>query len=117
MVVASSHWLYMSLRRQGRKVDGEAEAVLRPISPDLPIIENGSYHRLLLFYKGELSADSLAGPGGGSLDDVTVGYGLGNWHRYNGHADEAHRVFDRILATDQWPAFGYLAAEGESRRR
>ncbi|MEO8449118.1 MAG: tetratricopeptide repeat protein [Gemmatimonadota bacterium] len=114
MVVASSHWLYMALRRLGRT--GEAEAVLAPISRDMPIIENGSYHRLLLFYKGELTAEQLAGSGAGDLEDVTVSYGLGNWNLYSGRISEARRILARILASDQWPAFGYLAAEAEVAR-
>ncbi|HUF30657.1 MAG TPA: tetratricopeptide repeat protein, partial [Gemmatimonadaceae bacterium] len=82
MLVATSHWLYMTLRRLGRAA--EAEAVLAPISRDMDIIENDAYHRLLLLYKGELSPDSLAPSGADALNDASVGYGLGNWHLYNG---------------------------------
>ena len=32
----------------------DAMAVLDPITPDMEIIENHAYHRLCLFYKGEL---------------------------------------------------------------
>ena len=116
MLVATSHWLYMTLRRLGR--DAEAAAVLAPIRRDMDIIENGSYHRLLLLYKGELPADSLLQPASDNpaLDDATTGYGLGNWHLYNGRAAEAERVFRRVLAGGQWPAFGYLAAEADVSR-
>jgi tetratricopeptide (TPR) repeat protein len=38
MLVATSHWLYMTLRRLGR--DAEAARVLEPIRPDLDVIEN-----------------------------------------------------------------------------
>jgi tetratricopeptide (TPR) repeat protein len=117
MQVATSHWLYMTLRRLGR--DAEAARVLTPISRDMPIIENGNYHRLLLMYKGELSPDQVSGNAGtdGSLDDITTAYGVGNWHLYNGRRAEAERIFQRIVGvTAQWPSFGYLAAEGELRR-
>ena len=46
LLVATSHWLYMTLRRLGR--DDEARQVLKPIHADMYIIENHSYHRLLL---------------------------------------------------------------------
>ena len=83
----------------------------------MDIIENGAYHRLLLFYKGELAADSLVPAGAGGLEDVTTGYGLANWHLYNGRRAEAERVLGRILSVkSQWPAFGYLAAEAEAKR-
>jgi dipeptidyl aminopeptidase/acylaminoacyl peptidase/tetratricopeptide (TPR) repeat protein len=115
MQVATAHWLYMTLRRLGR--DQEAAAVLSPIRRDMDIIENGAYHRLLLLYKGELAADSLVPPGGSGLEDVTTGYGLANWHLYNGRRAEAERVLARILSVrSQWPAFGYLAAEAEAKR-
>lgn len=114
MLVATSHWLYMTLRRLGRDV--EAEAVLTPISRDMDIIENDAYHRLLLMYKGELSPDSLAPPGTDALNDASVGYGLGNWHLYNGRREEAMRVFRRVLDGGNWPAFGYVASEAELAR-
>lgn len=114
MLVATSHWLYMTLRRVGR--EAEAEAVLVPISREMDIIENDAYHRLLLLYKGELTPDSLAPSGADPLDDASVGYGLGNWHLYNGRREEAASVFWRVLAGGNWPAFGYIAAEAELAR-
>ena len=114
MLVATSHWLYMTLRRLDRAA--EADAVLAPISRDMDIIENDAYHRLLLLYKGELPADSLAPSGVDALNDASVGYGLGNWHLYNGRRDEAVAVFRRVLAGGNWPAFGYIAAEAELAR-
>jgi tetratricopeptide (TPR) repeat protein len=115
MLVATSHWLYMTLRRMGR--DAEAAEVLLPIEREMPIIENDAYHRLLLLYKGELPPDSLAPTGSDALNDASIGYGIGNWHLYNGRRDEALRVFRRVLSGGNWPAFGYLAAEAELARQ
>jgi hypothetical protein len=117
MLVATSHWLYMTLRRLGRRE--EASRVLDVITPEMDVTENTSYHRLLLMYKGLLSPDSvLANPGGGdaALQDVTVSYGIGNWHLYSGRREQARQIFDRILSTTQWAAFGYIAAEAEVAR-
>ena len=122
MLVATSHWLYMALRRLGRERD--AASVLAPIARDLEVIENGSYHRLLLLYRGELPVDSLLSVAGrgrlaagatgeATVEDVTIGYGVGNWHWYNGRKDEALRLWRQIAATPQWAAFGALAAEAE----
>ncbi|HLG06423.1 MAG TPA: tetratricopeptide repeat protein [Gemmatimonadales bacterium] len=118
MLVASSHWFYMALRRSGKPA--EAAAVLQPIAPDLPVIENGSYHRLLLLYQGKLAPDSLL-PGLNqrelsSVEDVTLGYGIGNWHLYNGRREEALAIFRKVAASPQWAAFGYVAAEAELKR-
>lgn len=117
MLVASSHWLYMTLRRLGRT--REAQQVLAPIHQGLDVIENGSYHRLLLLYKGELAEGDLLKDFGaeGGLDDITTAYGVGNWHLYNARRDRAEQVFRRITsARSQWASFGYLAAEAELAR-
>ena len=117
MLCATSHWFYMTLRRLGRT--GEARSLLAPIRRDLDVIENRSYHRLLLMYKGELPADSLMAPGAGdqaALDDATIGYGVANWHLYNGRTAEAESLLRRVVAGPQWPAFGHIAAEAELSR-
>jgi tetratricopeptide (TPR) repeat protein len=115
MLVATSHWLYMTLRRLGRTA--EATDVLAPIRADLDVIENGAYHRLLLMYKGELPVDSLLpAVSGAALDDVTTAYGVGNWYLYNGEAARAEEIFRRIVATGNWAAFGAIAAEAELAR-
>ncbi len=117
MLCATSHWLYMTLRRLGR--EREARAVLKPIRSDLDVIENRSYQRLLLVYKGGLPVDSLmaAGPTDTTtIDDATVGYGIGNWYLYHGRAAEAESVFTRVVAAPHWPAFGHIAAEAELKR-
>jgi hypothetical protein len=115
MLVATSHWLYMTLRRLGR--DAEAARVLEPITRDLDVIENGAYHRLLLMYKGELGADSLlTASSSGALDDVTTAYGVGNWYLYTGQPARARDIFQRIVRAGNWAAFGSIAAEAELAR-
>ena len=112
--VSTAHWLYMSLRRLGR--DREAADVLAPITRQMNVIENDTYHRLLLMYKGILPPDSVlvVGPTGEmSVTDATAAYGVGNWHFYNGRRAEAERIYRRILSGGQWGAFGYITAEAE----
>ncbi|HJU74218.1 MAG TPA: prolyl oligopeptidase family serine peptidase [Gemmatimonadaceae bacterium] len=116
MLVAVSHWLYMTLRRLNRA--DEAASVLTAITKDMDIIENQSYHRLLLLYKGELTADELLKREGATdLDLVSMGYGVANWHLYNGRRSEAEAVLRRVLGVkNQWAAFGFIAAEAEWKR-
>jgi tetratricopeptide (TPR) repeat protein len=118
MTVATSHWLYMTLRRLDR--DADARVVLEPITKGMDVIENGSYHKLLLLYKGGADADALLRSAkAGGIDAVTVGYGVGNWHLYNGRRDRAMQIFRDVVesSADQWPAFGYIAAEAEISRQ
>lgn len=110
--VATAHWLYMTLRELGR--DEEAAAVLEPITADMEIIENQSYHRLLLMYKGERSPEELLGDGtAADASNSAVIYGVGNWYLYNGETDRAREIFERLVAGDQWAAFGSIAAEAK----
>lgn len=114
-LVATSDWLYMTLRRLGR--DSEAAAVLTPITEKMDIIENTSYWNRLLMYKGLRTPESLLNPAG--ADDLTLatqGYGVGNWHYYNGRKQQARDIFTRVVAGKQWAAFGFLAAEAELAR-
>lgn len=118
MLVATSNWLYLTLRRLNRTA--EATRALAPIRREMDIIENGSYHRLLLMYQGEAPPDSvlrLSPAGEPSLEDVTTAYGVGTWHLVNGRQADAERIFRAVVgARGQWAAFGYLAAEAELAR-
>ncbi len=113
-LVSLGHWLYMTLRRLGR--DAEAQKVLAPVSAQMEIIENTSYHRLLLMYKGELKPEELLSKAGEGVDVPTIGYGVANWHFYNGRKAEAIALWKKILTGDQWGAFGYIAAEADLKR-
>jgi tetratricopeptide (TPR) repeat protein len=114
MLVATTHWYYMTLRRLERKA--EADALLEPITPDMDIIENASYHDLLMMYKGSLTPESLSS--GSGLDGATKGYGVANWHLYHGRKEQARAIVTEIVESNaaQWPAFGYIAAEAELAR-
>lgn len=116
-VVATSYWLYMTLRRLG--MDDEAEELLDGISDDMEIIEARGYLDMLLLFKGERTFEDLVGPSGegATLQSTTTAYGLGVWHLLNGRTAEAHAMWERILTgRNQWSAFGYIAAEGELAR-
>jgi tetratricopeptide (TPR) repeat protein len=114
-LVATSDWLYMTLRRLNRP---EAAAkVLEPIAETMDIIENDSYHKRLLMYKGLRAPESLLSPeGADALSIATQGYGVGNWYLYNGQTAKAVEVFNKVVASPQKSAFGYIAAEADLAR-
>jgi tetratricopeptide (TPR) repeat protein len=118
MQVATTHWLYMTLRRMGREND--ANKVVAAIRDDLDIIENADYYKLISVYKGKLKAADLLSEissQADSLSNATIGYGLGNWFLYNGQAAEAEKIFRRVTAGNQWASFGYIAAESELKAK
>jgi tetratricopeptide (TPR) repeat protein len=113
-LVATSDWLYMTLRRLGRS--DEAAAVLVPITAKLEVLENKAYWNRLLMYKGEKRPEELLGPKDDPVDLATYGYGVANWHLYNGESGRAREIFEKVVAGPQWNAFGYIAAEVELAR-
>ena len=117
MQVATAHWQYMTLRRLNRTA--EAQKVLAPITASMEVFENGSYHRLLLMYKGEVTPDTLMeAVKQGGLDGATIGYGVANWHLYNGRKDQAREILQQIVEANatQWASFGYIASEADVAR-
>lgn len=114
MMIATSYWLYMTLKRSGN--DGLAGQVLEPVKQDMDLIENESYHKLLLVFKGNFDEKSLLNNAETPLDNATIGYGLGNWHYVNGRTGRAEEIFRDVYAGSSWAAFGYIAAETDLAR-
>ena len=113
MRVAASHWLYMILQRMD--MPEEAEKILEPVHAEMDIIENDAYHRLLLFYKGELEEGILRGNGSTGSSEA-VQYGVAHWYQYNGELEKAKQLYEELLTNGHWAGFGYIAAEAEMAR-
>jgi len=142
LFVATTDWLYMTLMRQEKKE--EAEKLLNNILTEMKvletakeltevanaimldkildykteIVENDSYYKRLLMYKGELAVEELFET---DNDDValslaTQGYGVANWYLYNGDSDKAKEILEKVLDGTSWAAFGYIAAEADMKR-
>jgi amidase len=115
-VVATSDWMWMTLMRLNRKA--EAARVLERIAPKMDILENQSYHRRLLMYKGLEKPETLLDTA--KADDTTIatqGYGVGNYYLVTGNAAKARAVFERVVAGSGWNAFGFIAAEADLAKR
>ncbi len=138
MLVATTHWLTMTLRRVGRT--DLAQAALMPIHADLDIIENHAYLDLALMRRGDMTVErALGGPGveavaadsneatppaplqpgplqPGNVEWSTRAFGVAHWKLTHGEQDEARELLERIVAERGWPAFGFLAAQAELAR-
>ncbi|MCA1577475.1 MAG: tetratricopeptide repeat protein [Acidobacteria bacterium] len=116
MQVATTHWLYMTLRRMGR--ESEANKTLAAIRDDLDIIENADYYKMISVYKGKRKAEDVWKEirDNENLSSATIGYGLGNWFLYNGNPALPEVIFGWVRAGNQWASFGYIAAESELKR-
>ena len=117
ILVAATDWLYMINRRIGN--EEIANELLLKITPGMEVIENDSYLKRLFMYKGKLNIKELlevVDDDDKSLKLATQGYGVANWYLYNGDTTSAKRMFNEIVGGDNWPAFGYIAAEADLSR-
>jgi len=114
-LVATADWMWMTLKRLGR--DAEAARILERIRPTMEILENASYHRRLLMYKGEVAPDALLDPA--TADPTTIatqGFGVANYYLVTGQPTRARTLLQRIVEGEGWNAFGYIAAEADLAR-
>jgi len=116
MLVATTHWLFMTLRRLGRA--DEARAVLEPIHADMEILENHAYHRALRFARGDLErAEVLAGWTPDDIEYASAGFGLAHELFVRGDVGSAVALWEAIVAHAPPMAFGRIASEAELARR
>lgn len=113
LLCATADWLYMTYRHLGEAQ--KASQLLKIIDPGMRLVENESYFKRLMMYKGLLSPDSLLSPVPGEEDpDLTMatqGYAVGRWYMMNGDHDKALEIFQQVVDGKSWSAFGYIAAE------
>ena len=109
-VVSATHWIYMIQRRMGRK--DAADNYLRNIKPGMNVIENDSYYKACLFYKGELELEEVYDLNAeSSPSNTALKYAVGNWYMYNGMPRKAKEIYNSIVSGKDWASFGYIAAE------
>jgi tetratricopeptide (TPR) repeat protein len=115
LFIATADWLYMTFRRQNKME--EAEELLNSIQENMPIVENDSYYKRLMLYKGNLEVTDLLNPDPDAEDMdlaiATQGYGVGNWYLYQKDTTRAKEIFERVVAGKHFSAFGFIAAEAD----
>ena len=114
-IAATTDWMWMALMRLNRRAD--AARLLDRITPDMEILENQSYHRRLLMYKGLHKPEELLDTA--KADDTTIatqGYGVGNYYLVTGNRSRAREIFRTVVTGGGWNAFGFIAAEADLQR-
>jgi tetratricopeptide (TPR) repeat protein len=110
-------WLYPSLLRAGRSTD--AAALLDRVQADPAITGHpGWYLDRLLLFKGLRTEEQVAANlnSEGALSVSSIGYSLGLWHLLNGRPQRAREYFEKAVATNFGPAWGYRCSEAELKR-
>lgn len=114
-LVSGGHWQYMILRRMGN--EKEANAAIEKVTADMDIIENMSYHKMCLFYKGLITEEDLQPKGDNSSSNDVLTYGLGNWYLYDKQDTvKAKELFKQLLDNGNKYSFAYIAAESDWKR-
>ena len=109
--VSVSHWLTLILGRTGQT--GAIKALLDDISPEMDIIENHVYHRLCLYYRGDIDVAAISPGEGDNPTGAAAAYGVAAWAGIQGSADERRERLQALAAAEGWAAFGVIAAESE----
>lgn len=122
-LVSTGWWLYLASRRraqgggapQGAK-QRSSDGVLQALRPEMEILENTAYHRLLLMARGDLAPDEVLPSDLGSIQGLTLGYGVAAYDSLQGRPVASRTVIRRVLQSPWWSAFGYIAAEADTWR-
>lgn len=115
--VKMANWMYASYRKLGNTE--LADQVAENISTRMSIIEteNRRYHDLIMLYRGFVTPGILIQRNTvNSVLDANVGYGIGNFYLLEGQVQNAQTIFNRVLNSDQWDAFGYISCEAENQK-
>ena len=114
MRVATMNWLVHALRRNGQHA--QAQEVLDGVTRRMEVLENNTYHQLLLLQKGKLlPRDLLRGSEDGVLS-ATALYGIATWSHCNGNRSRAEALWREVVGQTPWNAFGHLCAESDLAR-
>jgi tetratricopeptide (TPR) repeat protein len=112
-IVGTTDWLYNSYQRAGLKE--KAEKLLETIAPDYNTDREQAYFRRIMLYKGVITPEELIdinlAPEKLSVQDITKLYGLANWYAFHGDKEKARGLYQKIVQSDSWPGFAYMAAE------
>ncbi|MDO9552300.1 tetratricopeptide repeat protein [Rhodonellum sp.] len=115
LLIATLDWYYMALMKLGKTE--EAQSVIKPVHEKMTVLENDDYLKRILMYKGILVPEDLLKADvnleNQRLQYVTQGYGLGNHYLSLGDTSKAKIIFENVVASGFWSAFGYIGSEME----
>lgn len=115
MIVSTTHWRYLALRRLG--MDAEAKAMVGRVHEGMSVLENSGYHNLCLMYAGRVSPrTALSRATDGGSRDHSVEYGVAAFWMLSGEEVRARELLGALVASPSWHSFGVIAAECDLAR-
>jgi len=117
-LVGATDWLYNAYMKNGEPE--KATAALTNVPDDIEINPNYSYYQRVLVYKGANTPEDfldLKKPGADwDGREITSGYGMANWYKWNGDPEKAQSIYDKILETPFWSSWAYVVTDREQSR-
>ncbi len=116
-VVRSALWLFYATQRA--ELTADAYAIVAALPDTMDINQSFAEWNLLRAHRGILTREELPVNLHGPLrtgDDALYGYGVGLTLLILDRWEEAALVFRKVLATRDWSALAYLAAEADLAR-
>ena len=114
MAVAAAYWMFLSATRAGQTE--LAKRSLEIAQPEMDLIENHTYHQLLLRFQGGETEPTESSHLDAGVDEATMGYGVAIHALIQGRQEEAQIQLEELIETTNWAAFGHLAAEADLAR-
>ena len=118
-LVSTGWWLYLASRQVAKAKNATPGAqiqILERVRPEMDILENDAYHRLLLMARQHLKPEQVLPEDLRSIQGSTLGYGVAAFEALNGHTKKSQTIQKSILESPYWQAFGYIAAETDAWR-
>jgi len=114
-LVGASDWLYNAYQKAGKS--SEAARVVDAIPADIDADRNHPYFHRVMVYKGiekpEEVLDFNKPVNQWTGRDVTLGYGIANWYKFNGDEATAKKIYKAILQTPFWNSWAYVVTDKE----
>lgn len=118
VLIGAVDWLYNAYQKNGEPE--KAVEALKYVPDDIESRQNYPYYQRVMLYKGLRNPNDII-----DLDkpgeewnglDMTNGYGVGNWYKWQGDEETAQLIYDNILKTPFWGAWAYVVTDREQSR-
>jgi len=111
--VSTTHWIIMTLMRQGKK--DKVQELLDKIELDMSLVEVGAYYDTLKMYKGVYAPDELLDiyRAKGGVSFMVPAQAIANMYLANGETEKAIELYKELREKGNWTGGVHLIAEAE----
>lgn len=113
LLVLITDWFYLTYRKLGNQK--AAEELLLSINRKTKVSTYTDYLNRILLYKGVYRPQNLLANAENNDNSLTptLAYGVSAWYLMHGDQERAVKIFERILLSNAWDTYEYIATEVE----